>query len=85
MSLLRVGGRFGLAGATFPGRPAQWPAEQVVRRRFQIVGVYNYSSEVLENALHFLALNPDRFPFAELAPRSFPLGEVNAVFECAES
>lgn len=85
IGLLRMGGRFVMAGATFPARPVQLPAEQLVRRMIRIIGVYNYAPEDLESALFFLAATMDRYPFRELVGRSFPLREANAAMAFAES
>lgn len=84
VDLLRFGGRFVLAGATFPSRPSQLAAEQIVRRMLQIVGVYNYNPEDLEAALAFLSQAQGRFPFERLVQQTFPLSDVNAAFEFAE-
>lgn len=84
LTLLRAGGRFVMAGATFPDRPVQWEAESVVRRMLQIVGVYNYAPEDLAAALSFLSANVDRYPFAALVERTFPLDQVNAAMQFAE-
>lgn len=83
LELLRYGGRFVLAGATFPARPVNLNAEQVVRRLLQIVGVYNYNPEDLDAGLQFLSQVQGRFPFERLVSKSFPLSEVNAAFEFA--
>jgi len=85
IGLLRPGGRFVMAGATFPSRPVQLAGEQLVRRMIQIIGVCNYSPEDLETALAFLSKAADRYPFRELVGRSFPLREVNAAIRYAES
>lgn len=85
IALLRLGGRFVMAGATFPSRPVQLLGEQIVRRMIQIIGVYNYSPEDLEAALEFLSRTVDRYPFQELVGRRFPLREVNAAVLYAES
>jgi alcohol dehydrogenase len=84
LELLRPGGRFVLAGSTFPGRPVQLSAEQVVRRMLRIIGVYNYNPEDLEVALDFLAQSRERFPFEQLVSATFSLHEANAAFEFAE-
>lgn len=83
--LLCFGGRYLLAGATFPARPVQLSAEQVVRRMIQISGVYNYQPEDLGCALDFLAANSTRFPFQTLTGRSFALDELKEAMEFAES
>jgi alcohol dehydrogenase len=84
IELLRVGGRLVAAGATFPGRPVQLLAEQLVRRMVRISGVYNYAPEDLESALVFLAGALDLYPFEELVGACFPLDEVNAAIAFAE-
>ena len=84
IGLLRMGGRFVMAGATFPSRPVQLLAEQLVRRMLHVVGVYNYQPEDLERALEFLAKIQGRYPFEDLVGTMFPLGEVNLAFDYAE-
>jgi alcohol dehydrogenase len=85
IGLLRSGGRLVVAGATFPGRPVQLSAEQLVRRMIRITGVYNYAPEDLETALAFLAGAAGLYPFKELVGASYPLREVNAAMAFAES
>lgn len=85
LRLLRMGGRFVMAGATFPSRSVLLSAEQVVRHMLHIVGVYNYAPEDLEAALSFLAVAASRYPFEELVARTFSLEEVNAAIQYAES
>ncbi len=84
VELLRFGGRYVLAGATFPCRPTQLSAEQLVRSLIQIVGVYNYNPTDLESALKFLSQIHEKYPFEELIGASFPLDQVNHAFEFAE-
>ena len=84
VQLLRDGGRFVVAGATFPARPIQLSGEMLVKRLLQIIGLYNYEPEDLGQAITFLAAVHRRFPFAELVTRTFPLDEVNAAFDYAE-
>jgi len=85
IGLLRMGGRFVMAGATFPSRPVQILGEQLVRRMIQIIGVYNYSPEDLESALTFLSKAVDKYPFDELVGKSFPLSAVNEAVDYAET
>jgi putative phosphonate catabolism associated alcohol dehydrogenase len=84
LGLLRPGGRFIMAGATFPCRPAQVSAEQLVRRMIRITGVYNYTPEDLKAALVFLSGAVDRYPFAGLVAASYPLREANFAIVFAE-
>lgn len=85
VQLLRMGGRFVLAGATFPARPAQLAGEQIVRRMLQLAGVYNYRPDDLDRALQFLSNHHATYPFEKLIGATFPLTEVNAAFDYAES
>jgi putative phosphonate catabolism associated alcohol dehydrogenase len=85
VGLLRMGGRFVMAGATFPSPPVQLLGEQLVRRMIQMVGVYNYSPEDLEAALAFLAQAAGRFPFPDLVGGRFPLCEANEAIRFAET
>ncbi len=82
--LLREGGRFVMAGATFPARPVQLLGEQLVRRLLHVIGVYNYQPEDLETALQFLAESQGRYPFADLVGKVFLLDDVAAAFDYAE-
>jgi alcohol dehydrogenase len=85
LSLLRPGGRLTLAGSTFPDRPAQLSAEQIVRRLIRISGVYNYAPADLDDALVFLDRAAGRFPFAGLVAAAFPLRDVNQAIAFAEA
>jgi alcohol dehydrogenase len=82
--LLREGGRFVMAGATFPSRPVQLPAEQLVRRLLHVIGVYNYQPEDLQWALGFLSACQGRFPFESLIGTIFPITAANEAFTYAE-
>ena len=85
IGLLRTGGRFVMAGSTFPSRPVQLPAEQLVGRMIRIAGVYNYAPEDLETALEFLSGAVERYPFEALVGASYALSEVNDAIAFAET
>lgn len=85
IGLLRYGGSFIMAGATFPSRPVHLDAEQLVRRMITMRGVYNYSPEDLGAALDFLSSVVDRCPFADLVGAEFPLSEVSQAMQFAET
>jgi threonine dehydrogenase-like Zn-dependent dehydrogenase len=84
LDVLRAGGRFVLAGATFPSVPAPMPVEHITRRMLHIVGEYNYGPEDLDAALEFLARSHARSPFETPVARTFPLEAVNDAFAYAE-
>jgi alcohol dehydrogenase len=83
--LLRFGGRFVMAGATFPARPIPLDAEQLVRRMIRMQGVYNYEAQDLKAAVGFLSDAIARYPFAELIGQSFRLEEIQEAFDYAEN
>jgi alcohol dehydrogenase len=83
IGLLRPGGRFLLAGATFPAPPVQLAAEDLVRRMIRISGVYNYAPQDLASALAFLASAVEEYPFTELVGATFPLREANEAMSFA--
>jgi alcohol dehydrogenase len=83
--LLRYGGRFVMAGATFPSRPIALDAEQLVRRMIRLQGVYNYEAQDLKASVRFLSDAIARYPFAELIGRSFRLEEIQEAFDYAEN
>jgi alcohol dehydrogenase len=85
LELLRCGGRFVMAGATFPSRPIALDAEQLVRRMIRLQGVYNYEAQDLKAAVAFLSGAIARYPFAELIGRSFRLEEIQEAFDYAEN
>jgi alcohol dehydrogenase len=82
--LLRFGGRFVMAGATFPSGPIALDAEQLVRRMIRLQGVYNYEAQDLKAAVAFLSGAMARYPFADLIGRSFRLEEIQEAFDYAE-
>ncbi len=83
LPLLRIGGRYVLVGAVFPGPPVSVSAEQIVRRWLSIHGVHNYAPQDLSRAVAFLAENHHRYPFDELVTRTFELSEADRAFQYA--
>ena len=84
LQFLRMGGRFVMAGATFPSRPIQLAGDQLVRRLHRLIGVYNYEPEDLETALAFLSATQSQYHFEKLVGQTFTLDNVNLAFEFAE-
>jgi len=78
-----IGGRIILVGSVSPGRPVAIDPERIVRRLLSIHGVHNYRPDDLTTAVGFLEDHHQRYPFAELVERSWPLSEVNIAFEFA--
>ena len=82
---LRIGGRLILVGAVFPDRPLALAAEQLVRKMLRVEGVHNYAPCDLAAAAEFLERSRQRYPFASLVEREYPLEEINqAVAEAGQ-
>ncbi len=85
LEVLRVGGVAVWAGVVSPTDPVPVLPEVVVRRCLTLAGVHNYAPTDLAEAVRFLATHHERYPFAELVAKSFPLADVNAAFHFAET
>ena len=83
LPLLRIGGRYLLAGAVFPTRPFSASAELIVRRMLTIRGLHNYAPQDLVTAVDFLSQNQSRFPFSDLIDAEFPLSQSEQAFQHA--
>lgn len=81
---IRTGGCVLLAGSVFPSPEITIAPESIVRRMLTIRGLHNYLPVDLSIALQFLHRTADRFPFANLVTKSFPLSETQAAFEYAD-
>lgn len=85
LEVLRVGGTAVWAGTVSPAPAVPVLPETVVRRCLTLTGVHNYAPTDLAAAVEFLTANHERYPFAELVSRAFPLGAVNEAFHFAEA
>ena len=81
--LLAVAARYVLVGAVFPARPAQIPAEMLVRRLIRLEGVHNYTPADLAHAVRFLGDLHRRLPFADLVADPVPLEAADSAFRSA--
>jgi putative phosphonate catabolism associated alcohol dehydrogenase len=78
---LGTGGTAVFIGATFPQRPIQISAEQVIRKVQTIKGLHNYNEADLVAAASFMEEHGGEFPFARLVHDQFDLAAVNEAFE----
>lgn len=79
---LGVGGVAVLIGATFPQRPLQINAEQLIRNVHTLKGLHNYNEWDFIAAVNFMEQHHQQFPFASLVVEGFELSTVNEAFEC---
>ncbi|HUR55280.1 MAG TPA: zinc-binding dehydrogenase [Gemmataceae bacterium] len=85
LDVLRVGGQASWVGTVSPTAPVPVDPEVVVRKCLSIRGFHNYRPRNLSRAVGFLAANHERFPFAELVAKSFPLDAADEAFRYAEA
>ena len=83
LPLLRIGGRYVLIGAVFPGPPFSAAAEMIVRRLLTIQGIHNYAPRDLADAVDFLTRHGHHSPFSELVAETFALEDANEAFQHA--
>jgi putative phosphonate catabolism associated alcohol dehydrogenase len=83
LEALRIGGRYILVGAVFPGPSVALDVQNVVRRMLTIRGLHNYAPRDLAAAVAFLSEHGNAFPFADLIAGPFPLEAAEAAFRHA--
>lgn len=83
LSMLRVGGRYVLAGIVTPHAEITLDANEIVKKCITLVGVHNYHPRHLLQAADFVAGHRDRFPFKDLVESKFHLTEIQMAFERA--
>ena len=81
LSLLRIGGRYVLAGALIPGPAVPVDPREVITRLLSIYGVHNYAPADLLSAIDFLTTAGSRYPFASLVGQELPLASADAAFQ----
>ncbi len=80
---LRLGGTLVLVGAVFPSEAISLPMEQIVRRNLTIRGIHNYAPRHLSQAVEFLRLTQNAYPFEEIVSEWFSLTDVESALATA--
>jgi alcohol dehydrogenase len=80
LEMLRVGGRYVLAGLVNPGATVAIDANVLVRKWIALKGVHNYHPRHLIQALDFVVANRSRFPFRDIVDSKFSLAEIDVAF-----
>ena len=83
IQMLRVGGRYILAGFVGPGATLSIDAHDLVKKWITLRGIHNYHPRHLIQALDFVMSNRDRYPFKEIVDSTFRLDELNDAFDKA--
>lgn len=77
LGLLRIGGRYVLAGLVSPGARCDFDANLIVRKLLTLTGVHNYHPRHLIQALDFVVAQHLRYPFGELVDGIYPLANID--------
>lgn len=85
MRTLRVGGTYILVGLVHKDSKLNVLAQTVVTKCLTLIGVHNYTSQHLEEAVKFLSQHHDRYPFSSLMGPIYPLSEFRNAVEGAKS
>ena len=83
IQMLRIGGRYVLAGFVGPGANINIDAHDLVKKWITLRGIHNYHPKHLIQALDFVMTNRARFPFKEIVDSRFSLDELDEAFEKA--
>jgi alcohol dehydrogenase len=81
--MLRVGGRYVLAGVVNPGSHFALDGNDIIRKWITLKGIHNYHPRHLIQALEFVMANRDRFPFKEIVDSRFGLDQLDEAFSKA--
>jgi putative phosphonate catabolism associated alcohol dehydrogenase len=83
LQMLRVGGRYVIAGLVNPDANVTIDANMLVKRWVTMRGIHNYHPRHLIAALDFVMANRTRFPFREIVDAKFALKDLGAAFKKA--
>ena len=78
--MLRVGGRYVIAGLVNPDATISIDGNVILRRWITLRGIHNYHPRHLVEALDFVMANRDRYPFAEIVDSKFSLDQLDEAF-----
>ena len=82
--MLRVGGRYTIAGLVNPNANMTLDGHDLLRRWITLRGIHNYHPRHLVEALDFVMASRDQFPFAEIVDSKFSLEQLNEAFQRAD-
>jgi threonine dehydrogenase-like Zn-dependent dehydrogenase len=83
LQMLRVGGRYTLAGLVNPDAHVTLDANVLVRKWITLRGIHNYHPRHLIQALDFVRANRHRVPFHQIVDSKFSLLELDLAFKKA--
>ncbi len=85
IELLRIGGRYVIAGLVTPGSEVPIDGNKLTRKNLTIKGIHNYHPRHLGVALRFLEKHSHKYPYDKLVEKVFPLSQINEAIELAST
>lgn len=87
VKMLRIGGRYLIQGSVYPDDEFTITSNDVIIKCLTIMGIHNYDSRYLGQALVLVHGSRDQYPYAKLAGPRFPLtvAGVTAALESLEN
>jgi threonine dehydrogenase-like Zn-dependent dehydrogenase len=82
--MLRTGGHYVLGGVVNPDSFVNIDVNLILRKLITLRGVHNYHPRHLIEALDFVTVNRDRFPFKDLVDGKYGLDQVGQAMKDAE-
>ena len=83
VKMLRVGGRYVLAGQVSPGSRFTLDGNDLITKWITLKGIHNYHPRHLVQALDFVMANRDRYPFKAIVDSRFGLDQLDEAFHKA--
>ncbi|MDA1089675.1 MAG: zinc-binding dehydrogenase [Proteobacteria bacterium] len=84
IQMLRTGGRYVLGGVVNPDSFVRIDVNLILRKLITLRGVHNYHPRHLIEALDFVMVNRNRFPFKDLVDGKYRLEQVGQAMKDAE-
>jgi threonine dehydrogenase-like Zn-dependent dehydrogenase len=77
MELCRDGGKYLVLGHYCDAGPVLWNPHVITRKQLQVFGSWSSEPRHLQQAIQFLRVNRERFPFHDMVSHRFPLEQAN--------
>jgi threonine dehydrogenase-like Zn-dependent dehydrogenase len=77
MELCRDGGKYLVLGHYCDAGPVMWNPQVITRKQLQVFGSWSSEPKHLKQAIEFLRVNQERFPFHEMVSHRFTLDRAN--------
>ncbi len=81
MEMCRDGGKYLVLGHYCDAGPVLWNPHVITRKQLQVFGSWSSEPRHLKEAIDFLRVNQERFPFAQMVSHRFTLAQANEALQ----